>query len=178
MLTQSECEPLSQSGCSLSLLAVRAWRLLPVKLGVSAAASARKDSSSGFIYFFPLFCLGTLGTFSLSSRFFFQLTSSLSSPPCPFTHSAVCVSIAASHQINLHLPQPPGHSITNFTSRLCLSADGFEVCCEMCGWGKKIFSTSKKKMITYHFFRLGSQPVEMDLLSAVSPSVSRKDFFF
>lgn len=106
----------------------------------------RQDgSSSGFIHFFSLFCLGTLGTFSLSSRFFFQLTSSLSLPPRPFAHSAVCVSIAASHQINLHLPQPPGHSITNFTSRLCLSVDGFEVCCEMCGWGKKIFSPSKKK---------------------------------
>lgn len=46
---------------------------------------------------------------------------------------------------NLHLFQPWA-SITNFSSRFCLSVDGFEVCCEMCGWGKKnLFSVKKKK---------------------------------
>lgn len=145
LLTQSECEPLSQSGCSPSLPAVRAWCLLPVKLGVSAAASARMVPAQDLFFFFHSSVWEPWELSHFPPVFFFQLTSSLSLPPRPFAHSAVCVSIAASHQINLHLPQPPGHSITNFTSRLCLSVDGFEVCCEMCGWGKKIFSPSKKK---------------------------------
>lgn len=55
LLTQSECEPLSQSGCSLSLPAVRAWCLLPVKLGVSAAASARMVPVQDLFIFFHSF---------------------------------------------------------------------------------------------------------------------------
>lgn len=72
LLTHIECEPLSQSGCSVSVPAVRAWCLLPVKLDVSAAASARMVPVQD-LFFFSLFCLGTLGTFSLSSCFFFFL---------------------------------------------------------------------------------------------------------
>lgn len=63
---------LSQSGCSVP--AVRAWHLLPVKLGVSGAASATIRILF-FFFFLSLSCLGTLGTFSLSFRLFLlQLT--------------------------------------------------------------------------------------------------------
>lgn len=140
---------LSQSGCSLSVPAVRAWRLLPVKLGVAVAASARIIPFSFSFFFYPARQSGNTGNFLT----FLPSFPSLSSPPCPFAHSAVCVSIAASHQINLHLPQPPGRSITNFTSRLCLSVDGFEVCCEMCGWGKKNLFSVKKKNDNLSFFQ-------------------------
>lgn len=154
----------------MSVPAVRAWCLLPVKLAVSLAASARIVPVSLFFHFsvWELWELSHFPSVFFSSGSLFHAS---------FTSSAACVSVAASHQINLHLPQHAGgDSITNFTSRLRLSVDGFEVCCEMCGWRKKrIFRPSKKKMITYHFFCLGSQPVEIDLLSAVSPSVS---FFF
>lgn len=45
----------------------------------------------------------------------------------------------------------------------------------MCGWGKKVFSLQKNDNLS--FFSLGSQPVEMDLLPAVSQSVSRNVFY-
>lgn len=110
----------------------------------------RQDRSIFFFFFFyPARQSGNTGNFLT----FLPSFPSLSSPPCPFAHSAVCVSIAASHQINLHLPQPPGRSITNFTSRLCLSVDGFEVCCEMCGWGKKNLFSVKKKNDNLSFFQ-------------------------
>lgn len=41
--------------------------------------------------------------------------------------------------------------------------------------GKKHFSMQKNDNLS--FFSLGSQPVEMDLLAALSPSVSRKVFY-
>lgn len=69
LLTQSECEPLSQSGCSLSLPAVRACRLLPVKLGVSAAASARMVPAQDLFIFFTLLS-GNSGNFLTFLPFF------------------------------------------------------------------------------------------------------------
>lgn len=46
----------------------------------------------------------------------------------------------------------------------------------MCGWEKKeVFSVQENDNLS--FFSLGSQPVEMDPLQAVSLSVSRTVFF-
>lgn len=42
------------------------------------------------------------------------------------------------------------------------------------GEKKKVFSVQKNDNLS--FFSLGSQPVEMDLLPAMSPSVSRNGF--
>lgn len=51
---------------------------------------------------------------------------------------------------NLH-PFQLWASITISSSRSVPLLMVLRFCCEMCGWGKKIFSVQKKKKITYHF---------------------------
>lgn len=75
---------------------------------------------------------------------------------------------------NLHLLEPWGLDYQLHLS-FCPSRDGLRFCCEMCGWEKKVFSLQKNGNLS--FFSLGSQPVKMDLLPAVSLSVSRNDFY-
>lgn len=99
---------------------------------------------------------------------------------CPHVTVSSCYycslpfSVYLSNVSDLHLLQLRP-SITNSISLSTRLLMGLRFCCEMCGWGKKIFSVQKNDNLS--FFSLGSQPVKMYLLPAMSLSVSRNDFF-
>lgn len=114
--------------------------------------------------------------FFISFNLFLSISSfDLSSCHCPILSLLFFIfSVSVSNVSDLHLLQL-WPSITNSISLSIRLLMGLRFCCEMCGWGKKIFSVQKNDNLS--FFSLGSQPVKMYLLLAMSLSVSRNVFF-
>lgn len=173
----------------------RMWAPEPIRMqsespgGAGVASASRQTgclsrclrqdgSSSGFIHFFSPLLSGNSGNF-LTFLPFFLPTHFLAFFASLSFHSLCCLR---------QYRRVPSNKSASPSASGALDYKLHFSSLSLCWWfwgllwnvwvGKKNLFYVKKKMITYHFFRLGSQPVEMDLLSAVSPSVSRKDFFF